>query len=190
MKILTKLIDQHDHGREQVVTLKPDQRHMALFRDACGLNAKSRVVMTPGGKKLDNYDETLLSTSEAISFRSTMRLAFVAADIPLFAIRLARHMAKPTVGTWNRLKRCVRYIHGHSRWIPQKTFKTKFADFKSTQTAIGNKTKTRNSVPCVANMLGTHCLRVEFATQTTPVLSSGEAESVAQFKGASGGIGL
>ena len=49
-----------------------------------------------------------------------MRLAFVAAYIPVFALvasTLARHMAKPTVGAWKRWKRGVRYMHGHNRWV-------------------------------------------------------------------------
>ena len=71
---------------------------MDLLREACGLNAKSRAFTTLVDKKADNYDATLLSASGATAFRSsTMRLAFVAADIPVFvfvANRLARHKAK------------------------------------------------------------------------------------------------
>ena len=62
------------------------------------------------GLMADNYDETF-SASEATSFRSsTLRPAIVATDIPVFAFvanRLARRMAKPTVGAWNRLERCA-----------------------------------------------------------------------------------
>ena len=43
---------------------------MDLLREACGLNAKSRAVTTPGDKKADNYDETSLSANEATAFRS------------------------------------------------------------------------------------------------------------------------
>ena len=102
--ILNRLIDLQGSGGDRAVTLEPDPRHMDSMKDACGLSVKSRAVTTHGDKKLDNYGETLLSASQATSFRSSaMRLAFVAADIPVFAFvanRLARHLAKPAVGAW------------------------------------------------------------------------------------------
>ena len=108
--ILNRLIDVQDNGGEPVVTLEPDRRHVHLLREACGLSATPLAVTTLGNNNLVNYDQMLLSASKATSFRSsTMRLAFVAADIPVFAFvarRLARHMAKRTVGAWSRLKRC------------------------------------------------------------------------------------
>ena len=80
----------------QVVTLQLDPRHMDVLTEMCELSAKSRAVTTLGDKKADNDDETLLSAKEATAFRSSMlRLAFVAAAIPVFAFvtnRLARHM--------------------------------------------------------------------------------------------------
>ena len=98
--VLNKLIDFRDSGGERVVTLEPDPRHMDLLRKTCGPSAKSRAVTTA-----DNYDEALLSANEATAFRSsTMRLAFVAADIPVPAFVATRlGLAKPTVGAWNRL---------------------------------------------------------------------------------------
>ena len=61
------------------MTLEPDRRHMELLREACGLNAKARAITTPGDKRADNCDESLLSASVATSFRSsTMKLALVA----------------------------------------------------------------------------------------------------------------
>ena len=117
--MLNRLTDLQDNGGELVVTLESDPRHMDLLREACGLSANSCAVTTLGDTKLDNDDETLLSASEATSFRwSKMRLTFVAAGTPVCACvanGLARHKAKPTVGTWIRLERCVRHIHGHSR---------------------------------------------------------------------------
>ena len=66
------------------VAPEPGPRRIDWLREACGLNAKARAITTPGDKKLENYDETLLNASEATSFRSwMMRLVFVAADIPL-----------------------------------------------------------------------------------------------------------
>ena len=73
---------------------------------------------------------------------------------------------------------------GESQNLP---FKTKCTDLTSTQKAIGHKTK---SVSCIVIMMGTHCLRTRVATKMALALSSGEAEFVAQVKGASVGIGM
>ena len=103
------------------------------------MHAKSRAVSTLGDKKLDSYAGTLLSASvkQHHFWSSTMGLAFVAADIPVFAFvasRLARLMAKPTVGACNRLKRCVRYMRGHFLDVSKYfRFKMKCADLASAQ---------------------------------------------------------
>ena len=122
------------------------------------------------------------------SDRKQMRLAFVAVDIPVFAFvaySLARHMAKATVGTWNR-----RYIHGHSRWIQKMPIQDEVHRLDVHTDCDCSQDQDRKSVSCVVTMMGTHCLRVQVATHTAPALSSGEAEFVAQVKGASVGIGM
>ena len=101
--------DLRDVGGELVVTLELDPKHVDLLKNACGLYTR------------DNYAETLLNAGGATAFRSvTMRLAFVAADIPVFVFvdkRIAKHTARSIVGVWIRLKRGVRHIHGLSREI-------------------------------------------------------------------------
>ena len=106
------------------------------------------------------------------------------------ANRLARHMAKLTVGAWNRLKRRVRYIHGHSPWIQQCPIQDEVHRLDACTDSDWARDQDRKSVSCVVSMMGTHCQRVQVATQTAPAHSSGEAEFVAQVKGASVGIGL
>ena len=81
-------------------------------------------------------------------------------------------MAKPTVGAWNRLERFVRFIHGHSLWIP--TFPSKMkSDLTSARTVIWHKTKT--------TMIGTLLARTS-GTQAARALSSSEAEFVTNSK--------
>ena len=132
-----------------------------------------------GDRKSDNCDETLLGANEAIAFRSSaMRLAFVAAHISVLASvanRLARHLAKPTVGAWSRLTRCVRYIHGHSRWIQTFPIQDEVRRLDVNIDSDWAQDQDRKSASCVVTMVGT---TVQVATQTTP-LSSGEAETVA-----------
>ncbi|CAK0871008.1 unnamed protein product [Prorocentrum cordatum] len=120
--ILNRLVDLNDASR--VVSLEPDPRHVDLLRGLVGFDGRSKSVTTPADKRLeDMHDEEPLGRGQATAFRSaTMRLAYLAADVPVYgfsANRLARFMAKPTVGSWARLKRCLKYLHGHGRWIQQ-----------------------------------------------------------------------
>ena len=90
-----------------------------------------------------------------------MRLAFVAADIPLFAFvanRLARHMAKPTVGAWERLQRCVRYILGHRWWIQTVPIQGEVRRLDVYTNSDWAQEQDHKNVSCVVTMMGTHCL--------------------------------
>ena len=67
--IFNRLVHQQDNGGNQCVTLESDPRGNDCLRETRGQNAKSRAITTPGDKKLDNCDETLLNASEVTSFR-------------------------------------------------------------------------------------------------------------------------
>ena len=99
-----------------------------------------------------------------------MRLAFFAADISVFAFvanKLARHKAKSTVGAWIRLTRCVRYIHGHSRWIHEET---KYSDLTFTPPATD--TRPRPPERIMRSDDGGHALsaRTSCNTNSTSIL--------------------
>ena len=191
--ILNRLVDLKDDSR--VVTLEPDPRHVDLLRGLVGFDGRSKSVTTPADKRLeDMHDEEPLSRVQATAFRSaTMRLAYLAADVPVYGFsvnRLARFMAKPTVGSWARLKRCLRYLHGHGRWIQYFPAQDKPDRIDVYTDSDWAQDPDRKSVSCIVTMHGQHCLRVQVATQTAPALSSGEAEFVAQVKGGSTAIGM
>ena len=191
--ILNRLVDLNDAS--QVVSLEPDPRHVDLLRGLVGFDGRSKSVTTPADKRLeDMHDEEPLGRGQATAFRSaTMRLAYLAADVPVYgfsANRLARFMAKPTVGSWARLKRCLRYLHGHGRWIQNFPLQDRPGRIDVYADSDWAQDPDRKSVSCVVTMHGKHCLRVQVATQTAPALSSGEAEFVAQVKGGSTAIGM
>ena len=83
----------------------------------------------------------------------------------------------------------MRYIHLHSRWIQQFPIQDEVRRLDVRTDSDWARHQDRKSVPCVVTMICTHCLRVQVATHATPSLSSGEAESLAEVKGASVGIG-
>ena len=176
--IWNRWIELQEIEQQRVVTLEPDPKHMDLLRDSCALSVRPRAVTTPGDENNDHHDGTLLSVSEATSLRSApMRPAFTAADIPVFSFvanRLARCLAKPTIGAWTHLNRCVRYKHGHDRWINI---------LYSRRDTSYRRLHRRNSASCVMTMIGTHRLRVKVAAQTAPALAPRGAEVVLQVRG-------
>ena len=123
--ILNRLIDFTVGEGGPVITYEPDPRHVDLLLEHMGLEgAKVKGVGTPGEKSGTYYDETELEKSSVtLCTRScVMRLAYLSADLPhlqFCANRLARGMAKPTRGHWNRLKRAVRYLKVHGRWVQE-----------------------------------------------------------------------
>ena len=84
----------------------------------------------PGSKSLSNNrdkknrdepgDEVLLDKDEARSFRGVAaRLNCLSQDCPdlQFPVKQgSREMARPTRGSWKKLKRVARYLGGEKRW--------------------------------------------------------------------------
>ena len=194
--ILNRLIDFTVGEDGPVITYEPDPRHVDMLLEHMGLEgAKVKGVSTPGEKSGTYYDETELEKSNVTLYRScVMRLAYLSADLhhlQFCANRLARAMAKPTRGHWNRLKRAVRYLKVHGRWIQEYRLQdpTSMIDIFTDSDWAGDKID-RKSVSCVVTLIGGHCIRCQTATQTVPALSSGEAEYVGNVKGGSVGIGM
>eukprot|EP00971_Amphidinium_carterae_P334642 6470035-Amphidinium_carterae.1 len=123
-----------------------------------------------------------------------MRLAYLAADLPHLQFttnRLARGMSKPTVGHWNRLKRAARYVKQHARWSQTFEMQMPVRSIDAyTDSDWAGDALDRKSVSCAVIMMGKHLIKFSVATQSTPALSSGEAEYVANVKGASMALGM
>ena len=173
--ILNRLIDFRDSGGERVVTLEPDPRHMDLLRETCGLSTKSRAVTTLGDNSIP-----IVNDEAGILLRSQCSR--------LWRTGLRYTWEKPTFGAWNRLKRCARYIHG--RWIHKIPIQDEVHRLAVCTDSDWVRDQDRENVSCVVTMMGTHCLRVQDATQAAPALSSGDSEFVAEVEGASAGIGM
>ncbi len=193
--ILNRLIDFDEIDGKETITYEPDPRHVDLLLSQVGMNERSKGVSTPGEKKADYVDDTPLSKEATTMYRScTMRLAFLAADLPHLQFcgnRLARKMSKPTQGSWNRLKRAVRYLVAHPRWVQHFVMQEPVRNLDVwTDSDWASDVIDRKSVTSVVTMAGKHCLRAQTATQGAPTLSSGEAEFVANTKGGSVALGM
>ena len=196
VSILNRLIDLTNENGVRKITYEPDPRHVDLLLQHLQLDGPNvRPVSTPGEKKGDYLDDTPLSPEDSTMFRScTMRLAYLAVDLPhlqFVANRLARAMSKPTRGGWNRIKRAARFLKGSPRWIQEFRLEepSTYLDVWTDSDWAGD-TADRKSVTCVIAMVGGHFLRSSVATQSSPALSSGEAEYVGNVKGGSIAIGI
>ena len=194
--ILNRLVDMEVINGVQTITYEPDPRHVDLvIKHMSMIGSKVKSVSTPGEKRGDYHDQTSLDKAQATMYRScTMRIAYLSADLPHLqhsSNRMARGMSSPTVGHWNRLKRACRYLAGHGRWVQRFTLQegTPWLDIY-TDSDWASDPIDRKSVTCIVAMVGDHMIKTQVATQTTPALSSGEAEYVANVKGGSLGIGL
>ena len=187
--ILNRMIDMVVENGENTILYKPDPRHVDLLVKQFGLNdLRAKGVGTPGEKKGDYHDEEPLSKSDGTLYRSgTMRLAYLAEDlanVKFCGNRAARSMSSPTRGAWNRLKRAVRYLKDHPRWV-QRFVEQEFVKTIDcfTDSDWASDIKDRKSVSCIVVMIGRNTIKVQVSTQTAPALSSGEAEYVANVKG-------
>ena len=109
MRVLNRVLSWTEEGLE----LEGDQRHADIVVDMLGLE-KCKGTATPGIKVEEaEGDHEELSAEEATKFREiTARINFLAQDRPelLYATKEAcRHMAKPTVGAWEKVKRLGKY---------------------------------------------------------------------------------
>ena len=164
--VFSRLIALHDNGEEKVVSLEADSRDLDLLREACGLSAKSRAVTTRGDTKLENDDRNVVECE----WSKIMPIVNDEAGICCSrhgSVRMCGHMAKPTV------KRCVRYIHGHSRRIQQFfPLKMKRADLTSTQTATGPPVTVSVSVHQPLHLVVTHQHVQVWSPAVLPLTSS------------------
>ena len=117
-------------------------------------------------------------------FRSAAGLALYVAEeyIPLkFAVnQVLREASKPTVGTWNRLKKVARMLVKHRRCVVWFVWqeRTKELLIKVDANHAGCK-RTGKSTSCVIIKRKNHCLMGLSATQPIIVLSSGQSEFAA-----------
>ena len=182
VRILNRLISY----KKGEITYEPDPRHVSIALRDLGLeeNSENKVkgVSTPGIKDDSYYDDGLLEGERRRIYRSVcMRFAYVAQDWPhiQFAVHKAcRHMANPTVGGWNRLKRVRRFLKQHGRWIqifrqqdsPKAVVVKVDADF-------AGDLLDRKSVSSVLVFHGSHLVKASSTTQTVPALSSADRSS-------------
>ena len=137
----------------------------------------------------------VLKPESATTYRAlSARYNYIAQDRPdisFAAKELCRDFAAPTIRSWARLKRVVRYLRRAPRlvyfypWQPRQAHLSVFVD-----TDFAGCRVTRRSTSGGLAMHGDHCIRHWSSTKTTLAMSSGEAELGGLCKGGAHGLGL
>ena len=168
-----------------------DPRHVERILQVCGMVSENPSVV-PGVKlQKEDGDEEELAGEDLIRYKSVVATAnFISQDRTdvRFAVKeLCREMARPTCGSWRKLKKLARYLRGQPRVVQ---------NIKLDVDGFGNEVKivvdsdwarcsqTRKSTNGGCIMVGDVCFKAWSTTQRVVALSSGEAEYYAAIKGA------
>ena len=174
------------------VEIEADPKHRRLLMEGFGLDDSSKGLMVNGEAKIELDQDSNgieLVTSEATAFRALVaRLNFLSQDNPELqfpAKELSRDMAHPTVGSWSRLKKTVRFLVSRRRVVWRFDFQEDPGRLRVyTDSDWGGDRLSRKSTTGGAICFGGHCLRTWSSTQGAIALSSAEAEFYALVDGA------
>ena len=191
--ILGRVVD----WRADELWWEADPRHVEKILEACGMISGNSGVV-PGAKlQEEDGDDQQLAGEDLAKYRSVTATAnFIAQDRPdvRFAVKeLCRDMAKPTRGSWRKMKKLARYLKGQPRVVQKIKFDVD---------GLGDEVKvivdsdwagcasTRRSTNGGCIMVGDLCVKAWSTTQKVVAFISGEAEYYAAVKGASEGLGF
>ena len=187
-KVLNRVVRAGKHGWE----LEADPRHAELLIKQFDMEGTKGVV-SPGSdqgeaESEEEDNDAITSKKNLKEFRSaaarTNYLAQDRPDIAFAAKEVCRDMACPTMRSWKKLKRIVRYLVRRPRVVNFYDFQdhveelTVFADANW----AGCKT-TRKSTSGGCVLRGGHLLRFWSKTQATIAQSSGESELLGAVRG-------
>lgn len=179
------------------ITFEADLGHAEIIISQLKFQ-RAKVVSTPGandeGSTSDDCHEPLDGDQATQDRAIVARCNYIAPDKPYLAFSVkefARHMAKPTRGDWQRLKRLGRYLVDKPRmrqthpWQgTQRTLKT------YTDADWAGCRESRKSTTGGCATLGSHTLKGWSKTHALIALSFGESEFYAALKASVDTLGL
>ena len=190
--LLGRILRWHDWG----ISCEADPKYRRSVLEALGLKEDSKSLASPGTKEADKDDESLPKVlGDDRQYRSIVAtINFMAIDMPdiQFACKEAcRDMSAPTEHSWRKVKRIGRYLVGREKVVWQFPWKDGHGGWKVyTDSDWAGDLETRKSTSGGILMLGQHCLKTWSTTQSSPALSSCEAEYYAVVDGASRALGM
>ena len=174
-----------------------DPRHVEILLKQLELE-DAKEVTAPGTKDEGHITEKHkepLSEENTSRYRALVaRCNYISPDRPGIAYtvkELARAMAAPTNGDWQRLKRLGLYSKENKRLIP-------WYDWQPTQSRVKTYSdadwagcrETRKSTTGGCITIGKHIIKTRSKTQSFIALSSGESELYSTLKAAAETLGL
>jgi hypothetical protein len=185
---------------EKGIKWSGDPRHQQLLEDHFGMKSDTKVLNKNGyddePQQNDDANEEL-DQEEGKVFRGlAARLNYMAQDNMLLqfpAKEICKNMAKPTRHDFSKVKRVVRFLKGigtvslHYEWQSEEEARQVMVYVDSDWAGCRN---SRRSTSGGVMTVGKHVLRAWSCTQSTVATSSGEAELIAMFEGATRGCGM
>ncbi len=194
--ILGRVIELTEKG----IKWSGDPRHQQLLEDHFGMKPDTKVLSKNGyDDELQQDDDTNedLDKEEGKVFRGlAARLNYMAQDNMLLqfpAKEICKNMAKPTRHDFYKVKRVVRFLKGIGtvsllyEWQSEEEASQVMVYVDSDWAGCRS---TRRSTSGGVMTVGKHVLRTWSCTQSTVATSSGEAELIAMFEGATRGCGM
>ena len=190
--LLGRIIRWHDWG----VSCEADPKYRRTVMEALGLKEDSKSLTTPGTKdEVKGEDSLPRVLGDDCEYRSIVAtINFMAMDMPdlQYSCKEAcRDMSAPTELSWAKVKRIGRYLVGREAVIWKFPWKNGHGGWKVyTDSDWAGDKETRKSTSGGILMLGEHCMKTWSTTQSSPALSSCEAEYYAVVDGASRALGM
>ena len=181
------------------ITWQGDPRHFNLLQEYFGMDDMTKVLTKNGyedGPEQVELRETELSMEECKAFRMiAARLNYMAQDNPWLqfpAKEVCRNMAKPRGSDFTKTKRLVRFLKGAGeiKFLYAWQNEDEACDITVLVDDWAGNTETRKSTSGGVLKVGKHVIRTWSSTQTTVATSSGEAELIAMYDGATRGLGM
>ena len=161
-----------------------DPKHRRLILEYFGFQGNTKALTHNGGKEVrreEDWEFEEFEPQEATEFRGlAARIHFLSLDCPdlQFPVKqMSREMAKPTRGSWVRMKKVARYLLNRERvvwkfgWQDEPRYSHVAGD-----SDWGGTSGDRKSTLGGCWMLENHCIKTWSASQGAVALSSAEAE--------------
>ena len=190
--LLGRILRWHEWG----ITCEADPKYREKIMAELGLSEDSKSLGAPGTREEDaKVEEFAAWMGDDTKYRAIVAIVnYLAVDQPdlQFASKEAcRDMSAPSPQSWAKLKRIGRYLVGRSQVVWRFPWKKGPGGWKVTVDSdwAGDRV-TRRSTSGGVIRLGDHCLKTWSSTQSSPALSSCEAEYYAMVDGATRMLGL
>ena len=126
-------------GGERVVTLEPHPRHVDLLK--INVQIEREISSCYVAERTENWHLwwDAIECRWSHSIQKSYDAAGICWGIPvfIFLLKVLRDTWRSPLLVRGRLKRCVRYIYGHSRWSKSSQSEERYTDLVSTLTATG-----------------------------------------------------